>query len=340
MLVIVGLSLAAASAATSQVGFLLRQRGAVHAPDVQARHPVRSAIGLFTSKWWTIGYAVAVVAYGLHVAAMRLAPLSLVQAVLAGGLVMLAAIAERFFGFKVGRRGWVGVGLASVGLAALALTGESGSGENSAEYSLAGMLAFEGALVAAGIALILVPRLEGVGDRGRGLALGAAAGLMFSVTHVAVKAMTGVASDGPLALLTSLFLPLVVVCFVVAFFASARSLQVGDAVPVIAITTIAGTAPTIPAGIVVFGDPLGSDALEIAVRCLAFVTVVAATALIPAPTRAGEKARGAGMREAGREPAVAGAGREPRFRRWSDASSGEPLRSGAQAARRSSVPRS
>ena len=72
-----------------------------------------------------------------------------------------------------------------------------------------------------------------------------------------------------------------------AFFASARSLQIGPAVPVIAVTAIAGNASAIPAGIVVFGDPLGEGTMTIALRCLAFLLVVAAATLIPGPTRAG-----------------------------------------------------
>src|SRR5436190_16295291 len=111
-MLVLGLVLAAASAAASQVGFLLRHRGAVAVDDVDARHPLRSAISLFKSKWWTIGYAVAVVAYGLHVSALGLASLSIVQAVLAAGLVLLALLAERFFGFELGRREWIGLGLA------------------------------------------------------------------------------------------------------------------------------------------------------------------------------------------------------------------------------------
>jgi hypothetical protein len=90
-----GLALALASAFATNVGFLLRHRGAVAAPDVDVRHPLRSAIDLFRSKWWTIGYLVAAVAYGLHVGALALASLSLVQAVLAGGLALLGVIAER-----------------------------------------------------------------------------------------------------------------------------------------------------------------------------------------------------------------------------------------------------
>ena len=84
MTLLAGLALAGLSALASQVGFLLRHRGAVDAPDVDVRHPLQGTVGLFRSKWWSIGYAVAVVAYLLHVGALTLAALSLVQAVLAG----------------------------------------------------------------------------------------------------------------------------------------------------------------------------------------------------------------------------------------------------------------
>lgn len=287
-----GLGLAAMSALATNVGFLLRQRGAVAAPDVDARHPLRSAVGLFRSKWWTIGYLVAIVAYLLHVGALSLVALSLVQAVLAGGLVFLAVIAERYFGFKLERRQWIGVTLAAAGLAMLALTGESDSGQDSANYSLPAMMAFECALAGLGVALILCyrsPRLQPQ----FGVLLGLAAGLMFTVTHVAIKAVTGKTDADMLALVLNPYLLVAVAGAVVAFFASARSLQIGPAVPVIAITSIAGNASAIPAGIVVFGDPLGSDGRAVALRCAAFLLVVGAAGLMPAPTRAGEAAKGA-----------------------------------------------
>ncbi|MDQ3870109.1 MAG: DMT family transporter, partial [Chloroflexota bacterium] len=218
-MLLVGLVIAAASAATSQIGFLLRQRGAVAAPDVDPRHPLRSAIDLFRSKWWTIGYAVAAVAYGLHVAALGLASLSLVQAVLAGGLVLLALVAERFFGFELGRREWAGVALASVGLAFLALTGGSGSGQETSDYSTLTIILFESALIGVGAALILSGRVAGV-EAQHGVLLGVSAGLLFTVTHVAVKAMMGKADAGLIEALASPFALLAVVCAVVAFFAS------------------------------------------------------------------------------------------------------------------------
>jgi drug/metabolite transporter (DMT)-like permease len=289
MALLAGLCLAGLSALASQVGFLLRHRGAVHAPDVDVHHPFRSAVGLFRSKWWSIGYGVAAVAYALHVGALTLAALSLVQAVLAGGIVLLAVLAERCFGFELARRQWIGVGLSALGLAMLAVTGEAHSGDSSSNYSVAAMIVFDGTLVAIGTGLILCYRMPRIRNQ-HGVLLGVAAGLLFTVSHVAVKAVTGLADGGPGTFFHP-YLLLALACGITAFFASARSLQIGPAVPVIAITSIAGNASAIPAGIVVFGDPLGSDEVSVTVRTLAFLLVVGAAALIPAPTRAAHAIR-------------------------------------------------
>ena len=284
MTLLLGLVLAGLSALVTQVGFLLRQRGAVAAPDVELRHPLRSAIALFRSKWWTIGYALAIVAYVLHVGALTLAAMSLVQAVLASGLVVLAVVAERFFGFELERRQWIGLLLTSLGLAMLAVTGEARSGQESANYSVVAMLAFEAAVAAIGVALV-VSCNRGESKSHHGILLGLAAGLLFTTTHVAVKALSGKVDTSLAEVLLSPYLYIALAGGVVAFFASARSLQIGPAVPVIAVTAIAGNASAIPAGIIVFGDPLGSDVLTVAVRTVAFMLVVAAAALIPAPVR-------------------------------------------------------
>jgi multidrug transporter EmrE-like cation transporter len=288
---LLGLVLAALSALVTNVGFLLRHRGAVAAPDVDVRHPLQSAVGLFRSKWWTIGYALAVVAYLFHAGALTLVALSLVQAVLSAGIVLLAVIAERFFGFKLESRQWAGVLLAGAGLSLLALMGESRSGQDTANYSFAAMLAFECALAGIGTALILsfrVPRMR----PHFGIYLGLAAGLLFTVTHVAVKAASGQVDGGISDALMTPYPLIAVTGGVVAFFASARSLQLGPGLPVIAVTSIAGNASAIPAGVIVFGDPLGGDATRVVFRTMAFVLVVAAAALIPAPTRAGDPRRG------------------------------------------------
>ena len=77
-----------------------------------------------------------------------------------------------------------------------------------------------------------------------------------------------------------------IIASVVAFFASARGLQIGLGVDVIAITFVAANLTAIVGGILVFRDPVGTGAFEITVRMLAFVLVLVGAALIPAPVRA------------------------------------------------------
>src|SRR5919108_2631870 len=118
----VGLLLAVATALTSIVSFLYKHRGAVAAPAVDFRKPVRSSLVLFRSGWYTLGIVIAMGSWGLHAGALSLAPISLVQSVIAGGLVMLTVIADKVFGLTVTRREWIGVALAATGLAFLAAT--------------------------------------------------------------------------------------------------------------------------------------------------------------------------------------------------------------------------
>jgi drug/metabolite transporter (DMT)-like permease len=281
----VGLICALLSALGTNLAFLFKYKGAVAAPDVEMRHPLRSAVDLFRSKWWSIGWGVAAVAFALHVAALTLAPLSIGQAVLAGGLVFLAVLAERFFGFELGRRQWIGIGLVAVSLALLTLTGGGGGGAHSG-YSLAGMIVFEGIAVGVGLILVVSHLIERIPVQ-RGVLLGIAAGLGFGISDVAIKAVSGDLESGPVGLLSP-WSVVIVTAAVFSFYASARSLQIGDGVAVIAVTSVAANLSTILAGLAVFGDRLGNDAFVIGVRLAAFAMILVGAALIPAPVRAGE----------------------------------------------------
>ena len=281
----VGLICALLSALGTNLAFLFKYKGAVAAPDVDMRQPLRSAADLFRSKWWSIGWAVAAVAFALHVAALTLAPISIGQAVLAGGLVFLAVLAERFFGFELGRRQWTGIGLVAVSLALLTLTG-GGGGEAHSDYSLAGMIVFEGIAVGVGVILVLSHLIERIPVQ-RGVLLGIAAGLGFGISDVAIKALSGDLDSGPVGLLSP-WSVVIVTAAVFSFYTSARSLQIGDGVAVIAVTSVAANLSTILAGLAVFGDRLGNDPLVIGVRLAAFAMILAGAALIPAPVRAGE----------------------------------------------------
>jgi drug/metabolite transporter (DMT)-like permease len=281
----IGLICALLSALGTNLAFLFKYKGAVAAPDVDMRHPLRSAVDLFRSKWWSIGWGVAVGAFALHVAALTLAPISIGQAVLAGGLVFLAVLAERFFGFQLGRRQWIGIGLVAVSLALLTVTGADG-GKTHSGYSLAGMIVFEGIAVGVGGLLVLSHLIDRIPIQ-RGVLLGIAAGLGFGISDVAIKALSGDLGAGPIGLLSP-WTVIIVSAAILSFFASARSLQIGDGVAVIAVTSVAANLAAILAGLAVFGDRLGNDPFVIGVRLAAFALILVGAALIPAPVRVSE----------------------------------------------------
>src|SRR3954464_4024094 len=279
-----GILLALLCAFATNLGFFYKHRGACVADPVEIKHPLHSASSLFHSKWFAIGMAVPIAAWGFHVAALALAPMSVVQSVLAGGVVLLAVMAERLFGFSVGRRQWVGLGCTAVGLILLGGPLPAAHSAHSS-FSTAGMIAFEAALLGVGGLLILGPRV-GAPVEHHGVMLGAASGILFGVSDVAIKALTGLMGSGGALALVSPWLLVTILASITAFYASARGLQDGDAVPVIAGTGTAANISGIAGGILVFGDPLPGHALGIVLQGLAFVMVVVASALTPAPVRA------------------------------------------------------
>jgi len=287
-----GILLALACAFVANLGFFYKYRGANSVPKVQVLHPLRSARRLYSSKWFALGMVIATASWGLHVAALALAPMSVIQVSLAAGMVFIAVMAERMFGFDVGRRQWVGLFLTATGLVLLGVTLPAMHGADS-HFSQAAMISFEAGLFGIGGLLLMGPRMGGRTEH-HGVMLGAAAGILFGVSDTAIKALTGITgAHGVIGLALSPWLAVAVLASIVAFYASARGLQDGEAVPVIAVTGTAANIAGIAGGIVVFGDPMAGSTLGVVLQALAFVLVVVAAALLPAPVRAAGVAQGA-----------------------------------------------
>ena len=279
-----GLGLALGSSLLTSAGFLMRHRGAVAAPAVDGRHPLRSARGLFASRWFTFGWVGASAAWLLHVGALSLLQLSVVQAVISGGLVFLAVLAERCFGFHLGRRQWIGLAVTAAGLTVLGVTG--GPAGHVGRFSLAALIALEAGVFAAGSLLVAVSMKLPRTHPSEGLVLAVAAGCLFGVSDMSLKFLSHAVSGGLMQALISPWALAALAASVVAFYSSARSLQIGPALAVIAFTSVAANLVAISGGILVFHDSVGTGAPQTAGRMLAFCLVVAGAALMPAPTRA------------------------------------------------------
>jgi hypothetical protein len=272
-----GLLLALATAIVSLLGFLLKHRGAVESPDVEWRRPLRSSLRLFRSRAYALGMAVAMASWGLHVGALSLAPISLVQTVMAGGLVLLTVLANRLFAHEVTQREWLGVAMTAAGLAFLAATvGNTGDSAH-ADFEPARLATYVGLLTAAGTAAAIAGWQT---ETGASL-VAAAAGVLWGASDISIKALTGMLGDDRIGVLALALVILLLSLY--GLIVSTRSLQRGRAVPVIAITSAAANVTTIAAGPIVFGEPMPTGALGATVRLAAFALVVAAAALTPPP---------------------------------------------------------
>ena len=278
-----GLALAVATALTSIVGFLYKHRGAVESPVVDWRRPVWSSVVLFRSRWYTLGVLIAMGGWGLHVGALALAPISLVQATIAGGLVLLTVVADRFFGHRVTRREWIGVALAAAGLAFLAATLDGDADSAHSSYDTATLTAFIAIVGVAGAAVAVLGRK---GPRA-GVLLGASAGLLWAASDTSIKALSGgLGDDSAAAIIFSPLAAVILAASLVGLLISARSLQIGPAVSVIAVTSVAANALAIAAGPIVFSEPFPDHAAGVIARVLAFALVISAAALTPPPLEA------------------------------------------------------
>src|SRR3712207_2893920 len=172
-----GILLALLCAFASNLAFFYKHRGACEACTVDIRHPLRTARSLWSSKWFAAGMGIGCAAWLLHVAAIALAPLSVVQAVLSGGVALLAVMAEKLFGLETTPRQWWGLALTALGLVLLGVTLPGADGSHS-HFSTPAMIAFEAGLFGVGALLIMGPRLGGPAEH-HGIMLAAASGILF-----------------------------------------------------------------------------------------------------------------------------------------------------------------
>ena len=274
----IGIGLAVAAALMTNLAWLFKHRGCHLADAICIGEPLRSARSLAGSPWFAAGWGLAAVAWLVHVAALSMAPISIVQAVLAGGAVTLAVMAQRLFGNPVERRQWFALFLGGAGLVLLVLTVPHFQGSHS-DFSVAAILGFEGGLALLVVGLLTGHRSERLAEHGNVL-LAAIAGILFALAGVAIKGLTG-AGDVSVTVLAPWIL-LTVLAGALAQYVAAAALQRGGAIETIGLMGLVANAAQIVGGVLVFGDPLSADPLGLALQATAFAMVCVSALLIPA----------------------------------------------------------
>jgi drug/metabolite transporter (DMT)-like permease len=283
----VGLGLALLASLALNGSFLAQHAGARDAPAVSPRHPLATLRGLLGSPIWIVGSALGLFGWMLHLGALANAPLSLVQPFAAGGLALAVPAAARFLGERLSRRERAAVAimvLALVGLSVGATAGPAG-----ASFGAPLMILY--LMGAAALAALLAALPSGAH---RPHALGAAAGVLYGAADTATKAVTATA-HALSAVPANPWVLAVAVASVAAFFAFQRGLQIGQAIPVIALMTVTTNLVAIVGGLLVFGEPLGASRALAALHLAGFgLASLAAWLLAGAHARLAE--RGAARR--------------------------------------------
>jgi drug/metabolite transporter (DMT)-like permease len=184
--VIAGLAVALAAACGYELAYAVQVLEARGAGGAGADRSL--LLRLVRRPRWVAGMGLSGLATALQVLALTLAPLTLVQPVLALGLVLLLGLAATVLGEAVGRWELAGVAAVVAGVAVVALT--SSTVAEAAAPSTPGLLAVMAVLAA--VALLPVVRRRGAG----GAARVAAAAAGDAAAALALKGVATALDDG------------------------------------------------------------------------------------------------------------------------------------------------
>ncbi|HEU5363508.1 MAG TPA: hypothetical protein VFU56_09215 [Gaiellaceae bacterium] len=244
-------------------------------PPLSARQPLRAATVLLRSRPWVTAFGTETAGWLVYLAALRLAPLALVQAVSAAGIAVLALAGGRGRPSRLPRRELLAILLAIVGLVVL---GVSLVGAHPTDHvpSATHAALWLGACAGAGAALSVV-RL----DVSHAAVLGLAAGALFSGGDISAKLV--VHGGGWLLVAVPL-----VVFYALGSIQLQSAFQHGDAVTAAGIATLTTNAVPIVAGIVLLREALPGGANRI-LQVAAFVLIVGGATLLTDPRAGGRQ---------------------------------------------------
>jgi hypothetical protein len=238
-------------------------------PPLSARRPLESARKLVGSGPWLVGFAAETGGWLVYLAALRLAPLALVQTVGASGIAVLAVIETGGHPSRLRRHEQVAAAAAVAGLALVALSLVGSTPVDHAPQPIEAVLWLGACAGAALLVAVVRTRVS------HAAALGASAGLLFAAGDISAKLV--VFGDGWLIVLVPL-----VVAYALGSIELQAAFQHGDALSAAGLATLATNAVPIAAGIVLLRQTRPSGAQGV-VELVAFGLLVLSATLLSRP---------------------------------------------------------
>lgn len=262
----IGLALAFVSALVTNTAYSLEHDAAAALPPLSPGRPVRSAALLLRDRRWLLAFAAESAGWLMYVAALRLAPLALVQAVVASGVAVLAFATARGHPSRLARRERYAVVLALAGLVMLALS-LVGVEPSDHRPAVLGIIIWLAACAAGAALLIAVP-----GRFARAASLGLATGLLFADGDISAK-LIGYGGWWLIALVS------LIAAYAVGTSVLQSAYQAGDALTAAGTATMVTNVVPILAGFVAFHETLPSGTGAV-LQVAAFAALVSSAVLL------------------------------------------------------------
>jgi len=295
------LGLALAGATGNNVGKALQKRAAERLPRME---PDRATLARYAgSRLWVSGLAVDLLGAVLMVASLDLAPVSLVQPVAGGGLVVLAVFSHYYLEERLSPGEWAGVALSGLGVVAVGLSSEdAGAGSAPGVPRLVvGLLGACGALLAAARAFEAAERAPtaakgGAGALGLGLGgggprsqrfhalgCGGLAGMTFGASSSCVRAgflLAEAAEGGGGALFGALGVGASMTLSTYGILWQTRGLRDGHSMVVCTAAAAATIVAATIIGLTALGESLPATRGHQALRLLGCAAILAGTTIL------------------------------------------------------------
>jgi hypothetical protein len=269
---------AVGAAIAINAGYVLQHGGLAIAPQIEVRRPLAAIAALLRSRRWVAGAALGYAGLGLELLALTALPLSVVQATIGAGLVVVAVLSRALSGASLGRAAPLGAALAIAALAILAgVSPAPVSAPAPAPWALVAAAVVVGA--AAAVAARRLPTAAG---------LALVSGMLYGVTSIAMAALAPVlAGRLPAPAVAAVAIAIGALATAGGFLSFQRALQRGKPLPVVTAMMAAMDVVAIAGGIFVLGDPLAAGAGARAAQFAALVlAALSAVVILADPRRA------------------------------------------------------
>jgi uncharacterized membrane protein YidH (DUF202 family) len=270
-------------------GFVLEKRALAGLPPLSAGRPARLVRLLIGSPLWIIGCLTLALGFFAQLAVYRTLPIAAAQGLFVSGLVLLLLLSSAVLGEQPSGRERYGVAVIAVALVMVVASLHDTSEPISRRASLGVLLALCLPSLAAGLLLYRTAERQ-AGRRHRlptsGVAYGVAVGLLYGVSSLAIKGVSGLLSTSDVAaavleLAASPYPYLLLITGAAGLVLSQAALQRCRASLIVPVGTTINCVFTVASGSIAFSEPLPHDPLRLVLRLGGTALAVSVLLMLP-----------------------------------------------------------